>query len=226
MKAVAAERRRFGCRRIHIMLERQGIAMNLKKLRRLYREEKLQVRRRDGRKRALGTRPTRGRRSAAGSMTTTTTARPREHPAGRVRGQGMEMRAAQLQKSTRRFSRNPEESGAQVTSCAPSRMLSWLAASALRHVQLRHDLLNTTTGGVAQQLPEAASRWISLASVRSTPHFAAARSPSRAPPRRSGGRGIYPCGVGGRRGAAVRRCGPTRPKQAPPAGRPRRSRLR
>lgn len=56
MKAVAAERRRFGYRRIPIMLERQGIVMNLKKLRRLYREEKLQVRRRGGRKRALGTR--------------------------------------------------------------------------------------------------------------------------------------------------------------------------
>lgn len=56
MKAVATERRRFGYRRIHIMLERQGIVMNLKKLRRLYREEKLQVRKRGGRKRALGTR--------------------------------------------------------------------------------------------------------------------------------------------------------------------------
>jgi putative transposase len=56
MKAVAAERRRFGYRRIHIMLDRQGIVMNQKKLRRLYREEKLQVRRRGGRKRALGTR--------------------------------------------------------------------------------------------------------------------------------------------------------------------------
>lgn len=56
MKAVATERRRFGYRRIHVMLERQGITMNLKKLRRLYREEKLQVRRRGGRKRALGTR--------------------------------------------------------------------------------------------------------------------------------------------------------------------------
>jgi putative transposase len=56
MKAVAAERRRFGYRRIHIMLERQGIVMNMKKLRRLYREEKLQVRKRGGRKRALGTR--------------------------------------------------------------------------------------------------------------------------------------------------------------------------
>jgi len=56
MKAVAGERRRFGYRRIHIMLRRQGIVMNHKKLRRLYREEKLQVRRRGGRKRALGTR--------------------------------------------------------------------------------------------------------------------------------------------------------------------------
>lgn len=56
MKAVAAERRRFGYRRIHVMLQRQGMAMNLKKLRRLYREEKLQVRKRGGRKRALGTR--------------------------------------------------------------------------------------------------------------------------------------------------------------------------
>ena len=44
MKAVASERRRFGYRRIHVMLQRQGIVMNLKKLRRLYGEEKLQVR--------------------------------------------------------------------------------------------------------------------------------------------------------------------------------------
>jgi putative transposase len=56
MKKVASERRRFGYRRIHVMLERQGIIMNLKKLRWLYREEKLTVRKRGGRKRALGTR--------------------------------------------------------------------------------------------------------------------------------------------------------------------------
>ena len=56
MKAVASERRRFGYRRIHVMLQRQGIAMNIKKLRRLYSEERLQVRKRGGRKRALGTR--------------------------------------------------------------------------------------------------------------------------------------------------------------------------
>ena len=56
MKKVASERRRFGYRRIHVMLQREGIVMNQKKLRRLYREEKLQVRKRGGRKRALGTR--------------------------------------------------------------------------------------------------------------------------------------------------------------------------
>jgi hypothetical protein len=56
MKGVAAERRRFGYRRVHVMLERQGWQVNQKKLRRLYREEKLQVRKRGGRKRALGTR--------------------------------------------------------------------------------------------------------------------------------------------------------------------------
>ena len=56
MKAVAAERRRFGYRRVHVMLERQGWQVNQKKLRRLYREEKLQVKKRGGRKRALGTR--------------------------------------------------------------------------------------------------------------------------------------------------------------------------
>lgn len=56
IRDVARERRRFGYRRIGVMLERQGIVMNHKKLRRLYREEKLQVRKRGGRKRALGTR--------------------------------------------------------------------------------------------------------------------------------------------------------------------------
>jgi putative transposase len=56
MKSVASERRRFGYRRVHVKLDRMGIVMNQKKLRRLYREEKLQVRRRGGRKRALGTR--------------------------------------------------------------------------------------------------------------------------------------------------------------------------
>jgi putative transposase len=39
-----------------VLLDREGIRLNHKKLRRLYREERLQVRRRGGRKRALGTR--------------------------------------------------------------------------------------------------------------------------------------------------------------------------
>jgi putative transposase len=56
MKAIAHERRRFGYRRIHIMLKREGTRVNHKKLFRLYREEKLSVRKRGGRKRAIGTR--------------------------------------------------------------------------------------------------------------------------------------------------------------------------
>jgi putative transposase len=53
---LAGVRRRFGYRRLRIMLVREGIKMNHKKFRRLYAEERLQVRRRGGRKRALGTR--------------------------------------------------------------------------------------------------------------------------------------------------------------------------
>jgi putative transposase len=56
MKKVASERRLFGYRRIHIMLDRQGIIMNLKKRRQLYRKAKLTVRKLGGRKRALRTR--------------------------------------------------------------------------------------------------------------------------------------------------------------------------
>ena len=56
MKAIAIERRRFGYRRIHVLLRREGIIVNHKRLFRLYREEKLSVRKRGGRKRALGTR--------------------------------------------------------------------------------------------------------------------------------------------------------------------------
>lgn len=56
LREIAAERRRLGYRRLGIMLAREGIVMNHKKLLRLYREEKLLVRRRRGRKRAMGTR--------------------------------------------------------------------------------------------------------------------------------------------------------------------------
>ena len=47
-RELAAERRRFGCRRLHLLLLREGIAVNRKKLYRLYKEEKLTVRKRGG----------------------------------------------------------------------------------------------------------------------------------------------------------------------------------
>jgi putative transposase len=56
MKALAHERRRFGYRRLHILLRREGYVVNHKRLFRIYREERLMVRRRGGRKRAMGTR--------------------------------------------------------------------------------------------------------------------------------------------------------------------------
>ena len=56
MQEVAGKRRRFGYRRIGVLLERKGMVMNHKKLYRLYREEGLSVKRRRGRKRAQGTR--------------------------------------------------------------------------------------------------------------------------------------------------------------------------
>ena len=56
MREIANERRRFGYRWLAILLDREGKGMNVKKVYRLYREERLTVRKRGGRKRALGTR--------------------------------------------------------------------------------------------------------------------------------------------------------------------------
>jgi putative transposase len=56
LRALAHERRRFGYRRLHVLLRREGFKVNHKRLFRIYREERLMVRRRGGRKRALGTR--------------------------------------------------------------------------------------------------------------------------------------------------------------------------
>jgi putative transposase len=56
LRELAAERRRFGYRRLHLLLKREGVGVNWKKLYRLYKEERLTVRKRSGRKRALGTR--------------------------------------------------------------------------------------------------------------------------------------------------------------------------
>jgi putative transposase len=56
LRALAAIRRRFGYRRLAWMLEREGSKVNLKKVYRVYREEGLAVRRRRGRRRAIGAR--------------------------------------------------------------------------------------------------------------------------------------------------------------------------
>ena len=69
LKELAKVRRRFGYpladrrlsaiavrRRLHVFLRREGHEVNHKRLFRIYREEQLHVRRRGGRKRAMGTR--------------------------------------------------------------------------------------------------------------------------------------------------------------------------
>ncbi|QIQ85797.1 IS3 family transposase [Erythrobacter sp.] len=56
LRELANQRRRFGYRRLHILLRREGVMINRKKTQRLYREEGLAVRRRRSRKRAVGTR--------------------------------------------------------------------------------------------------------------------------------------------------------------------------
>ena len=55
MRELSDERRRFGYRRLQILLEREGWEANWTKLYRIYREERLTVLKRGGRKRALGT---------------------------------------------------------------------------------------------------------------------------------------------------------------------------
>ena len=51
LHALAAERRRFGYRRLYILLRREGYRVNLKRVYRLYRDEGLAVRRRRRRRR-------------------------------------------------------------------------------------------------------------------------------------------------------------------------------
>ena len=48
LKALAAQRRRFGYRRLWVLLRREGHAVNKKRVYRLYRQERLMVRRRGG----------------------------------------------------------------------------------------------------------------------------------------------------------------------------------
>ncbi len=52
LRELAAQRRRFGYRRLHLLLRQEGVAVNWKKLYRLYKEERLTVKKRGGRKRA------------------------------------------------------------------------------------------------------------------------------------------------------------------------------
>ena len=56
LRELANQRRRFGYRRLHILLRREGVMINRKKTQRLYKEEGLAVRRRRSRRRAVGTR--------------------------------------------------------------------------------------------------------------------------------------------------------------------------
>ena len=56
LRELAAEQRRFGYRRLHVLLRGEGHVVNRKKTQRLYREEGLTVRKRRGRKRAIGAR--------------------------------------------------------------------------------------------------------------------------------------------------------------------------
>lgn len=50
IKAIAAERPRFGYKRIHVLLRREGLEVNHKRVYRLYRQENLAVRRRKRRR--------------------------------------------------------------------------------------------------------------------------------------------------------------------------------
>ncbi|MGA1764562.1 MAG: IS3 family transposase [Ilumatobacteraceae bacterium] len=56
LRQTAETHRRFGYRRLHVILRRDGHVLNRKRTQRLYREEGLSVRRRRSRKRAIGTR--------------------------------------------------------------------------------------------------------------------------------------------------------------------------
>jgi putative transposase len=56
LRSLAQVRRRFGYRRLHVLLRREGEIVNKKRVQRIYREERLTVRHRGGRKRAVGTR--------------------------------------------------------------------------------------------------------------------------------------------------------------------------
>jgi transposase InsO family protein len=56
LRDLANERRRFGYRRLFILLRREGELSGINRIHRLYREEGLSVRKRRSRRKAIGTR--------------------------------------------------------------------------------------------------------------------------------------------------------------------------
>jgi len=60
VKQIAGECGHFGYRKIHVLLEGEGIQVNLKKLKRIFSGEKLQVKLRGGRNCAVGARRSMG----------------------------------------------------------------------------------------------------------------------------------------------------------------------
>ena len=57
LRALAEQRPRWGYRRLHVLLRREGFALNRKKTHRIYRQEKLHLRPKKRRKRAKGEAP-------------------------------------------------------------------------------------------------------------------------------------------------------------------------
>ena len=56
MRELAHQRRRFGCRRIHLLLQPEGLGVNHKRTERIHREEVLSLRKRNRKKTAAMTR--------------------------------------------------------------------------------------------------------------------------------------------------------------------------
>ena len=56
LRDLANERRRFGYRRLFVLLRREGVASGINRIYRLYREEGLTLRKRKARRKAIGTR--------------------------------------------------------------------------------------------------------------------------------------------------------------------------
>ena len=76
LRDLANERRRFGYRRLFILLRREGETSGVNRIYRLYREEGLTVRKRRARRRAVGTRRDPGRGEGERPMVAGLRARP------------------------------------------------------------------------------------------------------------------------------------------------------